>query len=339
MITGPNGTMTTLANITGTPKNECIEWDNAEWVFTYRPPYMWFIFVLGFIENLFVISVFVLHKSRCTVTEIYLGNMAATDLILVSSLPFWAIYIFNKYYRPFGGFMCPLLSYLFQLNLYSSIYFLMMVSIERYLALVKAMSIGRLRNPCWAKVICGIIWIFAAVFSAPNGVFRKVKFIKRLNISVCISVAPTTWIIFPNILTNILGFLLPLVVTSFCTFRIVWFLKNNSMRQFKKVNKERKAARLVLSVFLLFIVCWLPYNITILCFSILERFNVHPTCMVRYINRVVYQISYCLALSNSCINPVIYSMVGNQFRQKAREVYSRLLCKGPDRTTSSILTD
>ncbi|XP_056402788.1 B2 bradykinin receptor-like [Hyla sarda] len=132
-----NGTMTVLANAKENPNYECIDWKKAEWAFTYLPPYMWFIFVLGVIENLFVISVFVLHKSRCTVTEIYLGNMAAADLILVSRHPFRAIYISNKHQWPFGGFMCAAVSFLFWLTFYSSIYFLMMptvtvVSIRSY---------------------------------------------------------------------------------------------------------------------------------------------------------------------------------------------------------------
>ncbi|XP_056401896.1 B2 bradykinin receptor-like [Hyla sarda] len=342
MSTEPNGTMTTLADITETPKNECLysilTWKIDEWVTTYQPPYMWFIFVLGFIENLFVISVFVLHKSRCTVTEIYLGNMAAADLIFLSGLPFMAIYISNKYHWSFGGFMCAAVTYVFRLDLYSSIYFLMMVSIDRYLALVKATSFSRLRRPWWAKVNCGIIWMFATVLSLPYGVFRKVVFKEELNTTACFLEAPKTWFIVLNIITNILGFLVPLVVTAFCTFKIICFLKNNSMQQFKKAKKERKATRLVLFVFLLFIVCWLPFNIYTFL-DLLPRFNVHFPCMVSSIYRMVYHISLFLALANSCINPIMYSMIGNRFRQKTREVYRRLLCKGPDRGMSSFRTE
>ncbi|XP_056402791.1 B2 bradykinin receptor-like [Hyla sarda] len=333
MSTEPNGTMTMLVNITETPNNGCRVWKIYEWFFTHYSSYIWVIFVLGFIENLFVISIFVLHKSRCTVTEIYLGNMAAADLILVSSLPLWAISMSNKNYWQFGDLMCGVVPSLYSLNLYSSIYFLMMVSIERYLALVKAMSIGSLRRPWWAKVICGIIWIFAAVLSVPYGLFQKVVHIKEVNTTACFFVAPTTWYIVLNVITNILGFLLPLVVTSFCTFQIISFLKNNSMQQFKKVNKERKATRLVLSVFLVFIICWLPYNITIFILILLE-INVSLPCMVTVFIHFVHVILLFLTLSNSCINPVIYSMVGNQFRQKAKEVYRRFLHKGPDGRTS-----
>ncbi|XP_056402401.1 B2 bradykinin receptor-like [Hyla sarda] len=336
MSTQPNGTMTTLANTKLTP---CIEWEFLQRLFAFRPPYMWVIFVLGFIENLFVISVFVLHKSRCTVTEIYLGNMAAADLIFVSSLPFRALDISNNLYWPFGGFMCSTVYSLFQFNLYSSIYLLMMVSIGRYLALVKPMSTGRLRRPWWAKLICGIIWMFAAALSVPNALFRKVVFIKNFNITRCvIDRSSNNWFIAANIIINVLGFLLPLVVIAFCTSQMIHVLRNITKKQFKNVNKQRKATWLVLSVFLVFIVCWLPYNIT-LFINTLVRANVFLPCMVKNVNRTVNSISVYLVLTNSCINPIIYSMLGNHFRQKAREVFRRLLCKGSDRQRSSIPTD
>ncbi|XP_056402786.1 B2 bradykinin receptor-like [Hyla sarda] len=332
MNTGSNGTMTILANTNETLKGTCLGWEVSKWLLTYQPPYMWVIFVLGFIENLFVISVFVLHKSRCTVTEIYLANMAAADLIFASSLPFRAISSLKKYW-PFGGFMCATVFSMFRLNLFSSIYTLMMVSIERYLALVKAMSIGRLKNPWWAKVICGIIWIFAALLIVPNIVIRKVVFKKELNTTVCVTDKSSQhWFIVPNIIINVLGFLVPLVVTSFCTFHIICVLRNNAKKQFKKKNKDKKATRLVLSVFLVFVMCWLPFNITIII-TTLGQLKVFIPCTVKNVNSFVHHISTYLAFSNSCINPIIYSMVGNQFRQKAKEVYRRLLCKGLDRRT------
>ncbi|XP_069805791.1 B2 bradykinin receptor-like [Dendropsophus ebraccatus] len=333
-----NGTMTMLANSTETPKYECTDLKNFKWLSTFLSPYLWFIFTLGFIENLFVISVFVLHKSRCTVTEIYLGNMAAADLIFVIGHPFWATYISNNYNWTFGGFMCSAISSLFLLNLYSSIYFLMMVSIERYLALVKPMTIGRLRKPWWAKVTCGIIWVFAALLCVPDGMFHEVEITGIDNTTMCVYNYPVTWDIASNIITNVLGFLVPLVVTSFCTCQMICVLRRNTMQKFKKVNKERKASCLVLSIFLVFTVCWIPFNVFTLIDTLYE-FNIFGSCMVTSVNNIVYSISFYLVYSNSCINPVLYCMVGNNFRQKAREVYCRILCKEPDRWRSSLPTD
>ncbi|XP_077123485.1 B2 bradykinin receptor-like [Ranitomeya variabilis] len=337
MIEHPN--VTVLANTKAPPRNECIDVAQFEGLFTYQPIYMWFIFVLGFIENLFAISVFILHKSRCTVAEIYLGNMAAADLIFVSGLPFWAIYISNRFYWPFGSFMCVAVNGLIQLNLYSSIYFLMMVSIDRYLALVKTMSVGRMRRPWWAKVNCAIIWMFAFVLSLPSVIYRRVQFYEPLNTTACLTVPPfEDWEIATNMILNILGFLVPLFVIAFCTFQIICVLRNNAMQQFKEVNKEKKATWLVLSVLLVFVVCWLPFHISAFI-NTLERFKVFSSCKVESVNHILNQISTYIGFSNSCINPILYIMVGNHFRQKAIEVYKALLCRGTNRRKSSFGLD
>ncbi|KAG9481121.1 B2 bradykinin receptor-like [Eleutherodactylus coqui] len=333
-----NSTMIILASTTAPPKNECIDMEQFEWVITYSPPFMWIIFILGFIENLFVISVFILHKSRCTVAEIYLGNMAAADLILVSGLPFWAIYISKRFCWPFGGFMCVAVSGLFQLNFYSTIYFLLMVSIDRYLALVKTMSVGRLRRPWWAKVNCAIIWMCAVVLSVPCMVFRELAFIPEFNTTACIEGAPPEWSIAIDTTLSVIGFLVPVVVITFCTSKIICVLRNNVMQQFKEVKNEKKATWLVLSVLLVFIVCWLPFHISTFM-NILDHFNVFPLCGVKSVNYTFTQISTYIAFSNSCINPVMYVMIGNHFRKKAKEVYTGLLCRGSARRKFSFPTD
>ncbi|KAM4013084.1 B2 bradykinin receptor-like isoform 1-T4 [Anomaloglossus baeobatrachus] len=337
MTEQPNLNMS--ANTNAPPGNYCIDMAKFDWLFTYQPIYMWFIFVVGFILNLFAILVFILHKSRCTVAEIYLGNMAAADLIFVSGLPFWAIYIANRYYWPFGSFMCVAVNGLIQLNLYSSIYFLMMVSIDRYLALVKTMSVGRMRRPWWAKVNCVIIWMFAFVLSLPSVIFRKVQFFEPLNTTACLIFPPfENWKIFTNMILNILGFLVPLFVIAFCTFHIISVLRNNAMQHFKEVNNEKKATWLVLAVLLVFIVCWLPFHISTFI-NTLERFNVFSSCEVESVNHIFNQISTYIGFSNSCINPIMYIMVGNHFRQKAIEVYRMLLRRGTNRRKSSFGLD
>nr|XP_013876381.1 PREDICTED: B2 bradykinin receptor-like [Austrofundulus limnaeus] len=79
--------------------------------------------------------VFCLHKKACTTPEIYLSNMAAADLVLVSFLPFWAVFVSNHFHWTFGDAMCKIINMIIIMNSFCSIYFLVLVSIDRYLAL------------------------------------------------------------------------------------------------------------------------------------------------------------------------------------------------------------
>ncbi|XP_040188329.1 B2 bradykinin receptor-like [Rana temporaria] len=299
----------------------CLAPEGLEWLYAYQPAYMWFIFALGFVENVFVISVFLLHKSRCTVAEIYLGNMAAADLIFVSGLPFWAIYISNKFNWPFGSFLCITINSLIQLNLYGSVYFLMMVSIDRYLALVKTMSFGRMRRTGCAKIMCAIIWIFAVLVSLPKVIFRKVIFLPEFNTTSCVILPPhENWSIASNILMNLFGGFIPAVVIGFCTFQIIKVLRNNTMQQFKEINNEKKATWLIFSVLLAFVLCWLPFHV-ITFFDTLELAGDLESCSWAHALEIGNQISTYIGFSNSCINPLLYVIVGNHFRKKVKEVF------------------
>lgn len=318
--------------LNGTPSqsSSCFDFESWNWLNTIQAPFLWVLFTLAALENIFVLSVFCLHKSSCTVAEIYLGNLAVADLILACGLPFWAITIANNFDWLFGEVLCHVVNSMLSMNLYSSICFLMLVSIDRYLALVKTMSMGRMRGVRWAKLYSLVIWGCSLLLSTPMLAFRTLREYtdEGHNVTACVIVYPSsTWEVFTNTLLNLVGFLLPLSIISFCTVRILQALRNNEMQKFKEIQTERKAAVLVLAVLLLFVVCWLPFQISTFLDTLL-RLRVLSSCWDEYFIDVFTQISSYVAYSNSCLNPLVYVIVGKRFRKKSREVFWGLCRRG-----------
>ncbi|NP_001166391.1 B2 bradykinin receptor [Cavia porcellus] len=316
-------------NATLAQGNSCLDAEWWSWLNTIQAPFLWVLFVLAVLENIFVLSVFFLHKSSCTVAEIYLGNLAVADLILAFGLPFWAITIANNFDWLFGEVLCRMVNTMIQMNMYSSICFLMLVSIDRYLALVKTMSMGRMRGVRWAKLYSLVIWGCALLLSSPMLVFRTMKDYRDEghNVTACLIIYPSlTWQVFTNVLLNLVGFLLPLSIITFCTVQIMQVLRNNEMQKFKEIQTERRATVLVLAVLLLFVVCWLPFQIGTFL-DTLRLLGFLPGCWEHVID-LITQISSYLAYSNSCLNPLVYVIVGKRFRKKSREVYHGLCRSG-----------
>ncbi|XP_008050428.1 B2 bradykinin receptor [Carlito syrichta] len=288
-----------------------------------QAPFLWVLFALAALENVFVLSVFCLHKSRCTVAEIYLGNLAAADLVLACGLPFWAVTIANNFDWLFGEALCRVVNTAIYMNLYSSICFLMLVSIDRYLALAKTMSVGRLRGVRWAKLYSLVIWACTLLLSSPMLAFRTMREYgdEGHNVPACVISYPSRgWAVFTNVLLNSVGFLLPLAVVTFCTARILRALRRNEMQKFKESQTERRATVLVLAVLLLFVVCWLPFQVSTLLDTLL-RLGVLAGCWDEHVVDVITQVASFVAYSNSCLNPLVYVIVGQRFRKKSREVY------------------
>ncbi|XP_034848122.1 B2 bradykinin receptor isoform X2 [Mirounga leonina] len=319
-----------MPTLNGTVTSTCVYSDWWNWLNTTQAPFLWVLFVLAALENTFVLSIFCLHKSSCTVAEIYLGNLAVADLILACGLPFWAITIANNFNWLFGEVLCRVVNTMVYMNLYSSICFLMLVSIDRYLALVKTMSMGRMRGVRWAKLYSLVIWGCTLLLSSPMLAFRTMREYREEghNVTACIINYPSrTWEVFTNILLNVVGFLLPLTIITFCTVQIMQVLRNNEMQKFKEIQTERKAMVLVLAVLGLFVICWLPFQISTILDTLL-RLDILSGCWDEYMVDVFTQIASYVGYSNSCLNPLMYVIVGKRFRKKSREVFQRLCQKG-----------
>uniref|UniRef100_A0A8C3PLZ6 B2 bradykinin receptor n=1 Tax=Calidris pygmaea TaxID=425635 RepID=A0A8C3PLZ6_9CHAR len=307
-------------------QDECINPYVWEWLRDFQPGFLWVLFVLGAIENSFVLIVLCFHKSRCTVAEIYLANMALADLLLVCTLPFWAINITNNFDWPFGLFLCKAVNIMSSMNFYSSIYFLTLVSIDRYLALVKTMSLGRMRRTVCAKWNSFVVWTCAFLMCSPAMVFRNLQYYEGYNVTACMLVYPASyWRPANNCLLNIVGFVIPLCVITYCTLQIIKALRSSELQNLKVVQTERKATVLVLAVLLLFVVCWLPFQITTFIDTIASL--THTSECLEHINDLLTQIAVFCAYSNSCLNPVLYVIVGKHFQKKAVEFYKDLFPK------------
>ncbi|KAM4724232.1 B2 bradykinin receptor-like [Anableps anableps] len=313
----------------------CPDLEAWEWILIGAPVYILIISVLGIFFNLFVLIVFCLHKKPCTVAEIYLSNLAAADLVLVSCLPFWAVNINNNFDWPFGQFMCKIVNVGIKINIYCSIYFLVLVGIDRYVALVHAMSHGRMRRSKYAKLSCLLTWGFGLLLSIPTFIFREVKPFPEYGVTACYLNYPNFTIeILNDWLLLILSFAIPIVIILFCTLRIIRALKNQSIERFNAEKTEQKATILVLVVLLAFLICWVPFHL-ITFLNILERIEVLEECYLSSALDICNQIFTYLGFFNSVLNPILYVIVGKNFRKKVRELVNQWSIKRTTTTEST----
>ncbi|XP_054909347.1 B2 bradykinin receptor-like [Poeciliopsis prolifica] len=281
--------------------------------------YILSISVLGIVLNIFVLTVFVLHKKPCTVAEIYLSNLAAADLFLVSFLPFWAANVYHKFDWIFGLAMCKMVNVSILMNVYCSIYFVVLISIDRYLALVHPLSLEKMRRPKFAKICCVVVWILGLSLSIPKFINRKLAPDK--NITSCSELdetllQATEWMIL------VLGFFIPISIIFFCTAKILKALRNRSIQGVKMRKKDQKANALVLAVLLAFLICWVPYHLRSIP-TWLYKARILAKCSSEIIQHFCGQFFTYLAFFNSVANPILYVIVGRNFRDKLKELINQ----------------
>ncbi|TNN43619.1 G-protein coupled receptor 1 [Liparis tanakae] len=265
-------------------------------------------FVLGLIGNGTVIWV-TAFKSKKTVNSVWLLNLAMADFVFVLFLPFYIDYILQDFHWDFGVVMCKLNSFVSVMNMYASVLFLTMLSVDRYVSLVHLNWSQKYRTRERAWVVCGCIWGLAAALSCPALVFRDTM---RLHDKVvCFNnfhtqdghTAAVRHIMIVVVRTTV-GFLLPF--TAICVTGILLTIKVNQSGGLFRVSSF---SRTVSAVILAFFLCWSPFH----AFSLMEL-SIHSSLYLHNILKAGFPLATSLGFFNSCINPLLYLLLGKKVR-------------------------
>lgn len=76
-------------------------------------------------------------RSKCSLTDRYRLHLSAADLLFVLALPFWAVDAAMADWC-FGAATCVGVHVIYTVNLYGSVLILAFISLDRYLAVVRA---------------------------------------------------------------------------------------------------------------------------------------------------------------------------------------------------------
>ncbi|XP_046702720.1 C-C chemokine receptor type 1-like isoform X5 [Silurus meridionalis] len=274
-------------------------------------------FVVGLLANMLVLWVILRGSHIKALTDVSLLNLIISDLLLISTLPFLAHYARDHWV--FGSFMCTLVLSVYHIGFYAGIFFIVLMSIDRYLAIVHAVSSLRIRTKTYGILASIFIWILAVASSFPELLYLRV--ISNGTETVC-SAYPQDYhhdvksgCIFKM---NVLGLLIPIIVVGFCYFMVLQRL--HTLRTSTKLT-----VRLVIVVMVVFFCCWIPYNITAFLKALELKRILTPGCKLSRNIQLLLQITEAVAYSRSCLNPFLYVLVGQKFRKHL----ARLLLQTP----------
>ncbi|XP_068592026.1 C-X-C chemokine receptor type 1 isoform X2 [Cebidichthys violaceus] len=270
------------------------------------------VFVLSVVGNSVVVYVLCSMKKGRGSTDVYLMHLAMADLLFCLTLPFWAVNAHSGWI--FGNFLCKLLSGFQEASVYSGVFLLACISVDRHFAIVRATR-ARPSHHLSVKVACAVVWLMAGVLSLPSAVQKESMRAEDLGQNICYEnltgESSDHWRIGMRVLRHTMGFFLPLVVMAVCYGWIVVTLCHMRNQQ------KHKAIRVILAVVLAFVLCWLPYNITVLIDTLIRGEAIAlETCETHYIVEVVLDVTQVLAFMHCAVNPVLYAFIGEKFRNQ-----------------------
>ncbi|NXR29423.1 CLTR2 protein, partial [Cinclus mexicanus] len=268
-----------------------------------------FIFFLGAVGNSLSIYVFFQTSVRTSV-NIYMQNLAISDLMFVSTLPFRASYFLLGSRWVFGDILCRIMTYILYMNMYCSIYFLTVLSVVRFIAIVHPFKHGKVTDTKYARITCVAIWVFVLAAASPllsKGIAGYSNPVK------CLDLHPSNIhrLLMMNSFVLIVGFILPFCTIVFCYVFAIRALLKSKAPQRKRAVCRRKALLTITISLILSLICFLPYHIlrtAHLMYSSCSQANLHQALVV----------TLCLAAMNSCLDPFLYYFSAENFKAKIR---------------------
>ncbi|XP_067417711.1 C-C chemokine receptor type 8-like [Emydura macquarii macquarii] len=271
------------------------------------------VFVFCLVGNALVICVLLTRKKITTTTDVCLLNLAISDLLFVFPLPFQAHYAIEQWI--FGNAVCKIMAGIYYIGFYSSIFFITLMSIDRYIAIVHAVYAMRVRTATCGIIISLILWMMAGLASIPNMVFnQEVEIEQSLACVPKYPLGQETWRFFTQLEVNVLGLLIPLSILIYCYSHI---LKN--LQSCKNRNKI-KAIKMIFIIVVIFFLFWTPFNIVLFLDS-LKSFHVIEDCETSRRLALALQVTESISFIHCCLNPVIYAFAGELFKAHLQRLF------------------
>ncbi|XP_030643293.1 probable G-protein coupled receptor 132 [Chanos chanos] len=272
------------------------------------------VIVVGMPANLITVYLTFRQIQRKNVLGIYLFSLSVCDLMYLSTLPLWAIYVDNGHVWHWSSLACKITGYLFFNNMYISIFLLCCVSLDRYVAVVYAVESRGLRKSKLALIITVVIVIIVALTHLPVFTMSEGD-VDNMEQKRCFEPGQNSFMVtFFNYGRFLMGFLLPFCVLVFTNHAIFVNVKASAGLMERQKDKVRYLA---LAVILLFVVCFAPYHVILLVRAISYNLSLEE-CHFEKSVYTPYTISLGLSTINSAMNPVLYVLASDNIRKEIR---------------------
>ncbi|XP_077351951.1 mu-type opioid receptor [Festucalex cinctus] len=274
--------------------------------------------VVGLVGNVLVMYIIVRYTKMKTATNIYIFNLALADALVTSTLPFQSVnYLMGTW--PFGDILCKMVMSIDYYNMFTSIFTLTTMSIDRYVAVCHPVKALDFRTPRNAKIVNVCNWILSSAIGLPV-MFMASTVVSNSNIVDCKLVFPHPswyWDILLKICVFIFAFIMPVLIITVCYGLMVLRLKSVRMLSGsqEKDRNLRRITRMVLVVVAVFIVCWTPIHIFVIIIALI---NISSSTL----QTITWHFCIALGYTNSSLNPVLYGYLDENFKRCFREFCS-----------------
>ncbi|XP_026080770.1 trace amine-associated receptor 13c-like [Carassius auratus] len=265
--------------------------------------------VLTVFLNLLVIISISHFKQLHTPTNVLILSLAVADLIAgLILMPVQGMQLIEPCWY-FGEMFCSIFPLILYVVVIASLGNMIIISVDRFIAVNNPLRYPVKVNTNRAIVSIVVNWLFSFVYSfylLYDFLLHPEK--NHTCIGECVLVVTMENLIIDTFICLVAPccIIIPLYVKiCFVAKRQANYL--NSVTE-KKAKSEKKAARSLGIVVMVYLLCWMPYYIATLSFGHDEN------------DALIINIMNWIVCMNSCMNPLIYAMFYKWFRVSAKYI-------------------
>ncbi|XP_032921820.1 neuropeptide FF receptor 1 isoform X3 [Catharus ustulatus] len=299
-----------------------------------------FIFLMCVVGNVLVCFVVVKNRQMRTVTNMFLLNLAISDLLVgIFCMPTTLVDNLITGW-PFDNTMCKMSGLVQGMSVSASVFTLVAIAVERFRCIVHPFRQKlTLRK---ALLTIAIIWVLALLIMCPAAITLTVTreehhfMVDTYNNSYplysCWEAWPETGmrriyttVLFSHIYVAPLALIVIMYARiAFKLFKSVAPAHSREEPEGRRISRRKaKVINMLIIVALFFTISWLP----LWTLMLLTDYGQLSEGQLRLLAVYVYPFAHWLAFFNSSANPIIYGYFNENFRRGFQEVFRAPLCQ------------
>ncbi|XP_076011389.1 leukotriene B4 receptor 1 [Genypterus blacodes] len=279
-------------------------------------------FLIGAPGNLLVIWTILRHIKQRSHTVVVILHLAAADLLVLITMPLWIYSLAQSWV--FGEPFCKAIVFLINACMYSSVFLITLMSVERFVAVRYPFTSAVWRRKKALNKVLLVLWAAAFLFSVPVIVTQIIdkdsegqhclyrQYTSDIQEMVCV------------LIETLVGYVVPLFILVVCYGCLC---SRITQMNFKS---KRKSTILIASVVVVFAVCWTPHHVgNVLSLIYLAIKAPYPDAAenLEGARSTMTFIAGAMVFISSTVNPILYMFAARSFRSSLSDTGIQKLFK------------